>query len=789
MDVAVFTCEEYRLTVSTASIIDAWDRFKCRVDSRAMTYCDYKSSRDGELQLYCINERKSGLVPFAPSDGANEWHGKQPVLFETCEYQFAVEFGKLEDSDNERKRPKIRHRLKAVCDSFKFYRSGKHSGILVGTIDFMNSPGNFSFQFEYTDINGIHHDDHLDFYVASPKLDTKNDLPKITKMINEEYENYVFEYLTLTFSSLALTKSERSNHIIWLSIFRDVINNYFANVRYIMSRPNNRPQRVTYHSRPERIHKWSQSEIERYKSLGSDADRFHYRSEVAENSVNTKENRFVKYSLLILGRKFQKIYSEIGALYKDMDDEERETLRQYHDSFQRLKSSAFFRRVGEFEGFRQESTILQQRSGYSQIYKTWLMLKSSLDLIEGKTDIGMKKIWELYEIWCFLVMKRLIAKVLQIDLNDEKRISEDKSEMLNTIVRSGMTHVVTFKPENGDIIKLEYQHTYNRRSKDNMKTTTTEQRPDIVVSVTKPYGFVLTYLFDAKYRVLDDKTNMEIDDGVDIDIADYPLPDAINQMHRYRDAIYYAQREDLRPLGKEVIGGYILFPGRVGGEKIKDRYFFKSIEKVNIGAFPLLPSDSDQDDELVQSPLLEEHLRSILLEGDVIEHIKDSIPQKGLTYSLTFDENDVMVLVGYCQKENKEKVLKEKLYYVRVGIVRGSLRLVPGYEHCKYLLLYNNEGQALYKLSELSGPRLVMKDELIKRGFNVRHDYYLAFDIESAIPVVQYVSKNGKVFRIKEGATRYSKEPYFTKLSQLLNSESEDIDKVVDNGPYDTATT
>lgn len=38
----------------------------------------------------------------------------------------------------------------------------------------------------------------------------------------------------------------------------------------------------------------------------------------------------------------------------------------------------------------------------------------------------------------------------------------------------------------------------------------------------------MTYLFDAKYRI-DGKVN-----GVDT-----PPEDAINQMHRYRDAIYY----------------------------------------------------------------------------------------------------------------------------------------------------------------------------------------------------------------------------------------------------------
>ena len=420
-----------------------------------------------------------------------------------------------------------------------------------------------------------------------------------------------------------------------------------------MSRPNNKPVKKTYYARPERIRKWSQQEEERYKNMGKDAEMHYFRYEQMENTINTRENRFVKYSLHVLGKKFREIFSEVTMLYKDMDEEERKALANYNKMFRQLETATFFNRVGEFEGFRQESAILQQRSGYSKIYKAWLMLKNSLDLVDGKTDIGMKKIWELYEIWCFLVMKRLIAKVLGLNLNDKEHIRENKSQMLNTMVKSEMTHIIEFDNlQNGDIVRLEYQHTYNRNTKE-FNTTTTEQRPDIVVTIKKPDGFVLTYLYDAKYRVQDDKNDGELDEGADIDYADYPLPDAINQMHRYRDAIYYSMKEDVRPRGKEVIGGYILFPGRTEGIAIENRYFYKSIEKVNIGAFPLLPAEKDNVKNLVQCDLLEKHLAHIILENSVYAHIKDSIPQKGLHYtSKTKDEKNVYV--GYVKSNNPD---------------------------------------------------------------------------------------------------------------------------------------
>lgn len=634
MDVLRFECPDYLITVSTASVNYAWDRFVRRVRSAAQTYCVYSSSRKGTLKLRDLPAGKNELV--AQNDElvpCEEWPQLWPVLFETCKYQFAVEFKQGLDISIEKQYPHVRHQLKSIGENFKFYSSSSDSGILVGDIDFLNSPGKFSFAFDYWDVDGLLHHEKMELYVASPKLDTKNDLQQIMALINQEYENYIYDYLTLTFSSFALQRSVKNNHIIWLSIFRSVVDEYFRNVRFVMSRPNNKPVRKTYHARPERIRRWSQREEERYRNMGQDAEMHYFRYEQTENTINTRENRFVKYTLHVLGKKFREVFSELGALPNVMDAEERQLLEDYQRQFKRLETSPFFQKVGEFEGFRQESAILQQRMGYSKIYKAWLMLKNSLELIDGKTDIGMKQIWELYEIWCFLVMKRLIAKVLGLDLQKpDNHVREDKSKMLNTIVKSEMTHVIEFdNVKNGDKVCLEYQHTYNRRTKE-FSTTTTEQRPDIVVTIKKKDGFVLTYLYDAKYRVQDDARDGELDEGISIDVADYPLPDAINQMHRYRDAIYYSMKTEIRPSAKEIIGGYILFPGRVVGDEIYGRYFYQSIRKVNIGAFPLLPATKENEDDIIQCDLLERHLREILLEDSVYEHLKDSIPQKGLVY-------------------------------------------------------------------------------------------------------------------------------------------------------------
>ena len=697
MDVLKFECSDYQITVSTASVNYAWDRFVRRVKNAAATYCAYSSSHNGTLLLSELATENKNLVAqndeIVPCD---EWPQLWPVLFETCKYQFAVEFKQGLDISVEKHYPRVRHQLKCIGENFKFYPSSTNSGILVGDIDFLNSPGMFSFAFDYWDSEGFLHHENLKMYVASPKLDTKNDLKQIMALINQEYENYVYDYLTLTFNSFALQRTVKNNHIIWLSIFKSVVDDYFRNVRFIMSRPNNRPVRKTYYARPDRIRRWSQREEERYKNMGQDAEMHYFRYEQIENTVNTRENRFVKYTLHVLGKKFHEIFGELSNLPKVMDAEERKMLEGYLITFKRMETSSFFRKVGEFEGFRQESGILQQRTGYAQIYKAWLMLKNSLDLVEGQTDIGTKHIWELYEIWCFLVMKRLIAKVLDLDWNKSEHVREDKSKMLNTIVKSEMTHVIEFdNVKNGDLVRLEYQHTYNRRTKE-FTTSTTEQRPDIVVTIEKKDVFVLTYLYDAKYRVQDDAKDGELDEGVTVDVADYPLPDAINQMHRYRDAIYYSMKTDVRPSAKEIIGGYILFPGRVEGDEIYNRYFYKSIKNVNIGAFPLLPSTDEN--EIIQCDLLEKHLREILLEDSIYEHVKDSIPQKGLKYEPEKSGNVFVVIVDreLYNDEHHSKMSVE----IPLDINNGIFKL-DSIDYFMYVVENASEGYYSVKSSRL----------------------------------------------------------------------------------------
>ena len=114
-----------------------------------------------------------------------------------------------------------------------------------------------------------------------------------------------------------------------------------------------------------------------------------------------------------------------------------------------------------------------------------------------------------------------------------------------------------------------------------------------------------------------------------------PPDDAINQMHRYRDAIYYNNKHHDEKIKKEVIGGYILFPGRMD----EASRFRRSIDEVNIGAFPMRPGDN-------QHELLAKFIKE-LLNKHAVEIVEQVIPQKGTTL-----EVKNRVLIGVVKSDN-----------------------------------------------------------------------------------------------------------------------------------------
>ena len=565
---------------------------------------------------------------------------------------------------------------------------------LTGELDFLNEPGVFRLDFCYWK-GGKRQETFFSFDVVSPKLDTKNDYKSLLREVNEEYRDVIFRYLSITIQQFS--RGKLNNDATWMQAFQGIVDDYVKNVRRVVMSPHSQVVKYRTSRRAEQIKHWTPEMEERYgeKEKEGTLEEYYFSYDETRSTHDTMENRFVKHTLMSIGHRLSSIIATVlRSTQEELSERHRQQWIGYQDMLRKMLKHPFFKAVGRFEGMKQESLVLQNRAGYQQIYKDWLKLKRGIDLYHGAANIGTLQIWEIYELWCFIKMKKMVAEVMGINRKEpdyELLVTEPKGTLLNPFTDSSLEHVVKFRypapkeedeparkaqleAHRNDIVTLHYQHTFNRRSGGGeygmgIHTATTEQRPDIVLNISKDSGeTVLTYLYDAKYRVINDKKldkdfeEQDFIEATELGGGDYPPTDAINQMHRYRDAIYYSkEHEPYR--SKEIIGGYILFPGRGDDEHISKRYFSTSVEDVNIGAFPLLPNANKE----LEGRLLKAHLHKILMEHLATEsHVSKAKPQRTLAYVSEEEKAGVvddLVMIAFAGSEEKRNWTLENCWY------------------------------------------------------------------------------------------------------------------------------
>ncbi|MBP5540091.1 MAG: DUF2357 domain-containing protein [Bacteroidales bacterium] len=791
--------QDFEVIVRTQDIRYSWNKFKGRINYARRTnsdiaapekYCRYTSSDDCILHLY--NPETQETVQLKEG---KTWDNQCPVVFETCKYQIRLLFHGVDPTAE----PEVRHVRKDVEDSFFYDEETKDKGekSLTGELDFLNEPGLLKLEFAYQK-EGKRKDAFVTFEIVSPKLDTKNDYKSLLREVNEEYENVIYRYLSISLQQFC--RGRLNTDATWMTAFQSVVDDYLKNIHRVIQNPHSQIEEVQASRKAEQIKQWTPNLEEQYGEVSSagKSEEYYFSYKEAHSTHDTRENRFVKHTIETIGKRLSSIISTVlGNTQEGLSERHRQQWIDYHNALKKLQKHPFFRSVGRFDGMKQESLVLQSRMGYRQIYKDWLKLKRGIDIYNGAVTIGTLQIWEIYELWCFIKMKKLVADVLGISREDalyEQLVTEPKGTLLNPFSNSSLEHIVEYRyPSAGDnltdkqkarllahkddVVTLHYQHTFNRRSGRSgydmgMNTATTEQRPDIVLNIRNSSGeYVLTYLYDAKYRVINDKVldrdfeEQDAEEYGNMPGGDYPPTDAINQMHRYRDAIYYSkEHEPYR--SKEIIGGYILFPGRGDDESIKRRYYSTSIESINIGAFPLLPNNDS---------LLREHLENILLNYSSSEmHVANAKPQRTLAY-VTEDEkssimNEDLVMVAVAGSPEKRQWSFDKQWY---NIPLDQIADSP-WMKAKYLLLYIKGEQSVGNLCRIVRSRhdVWTAEKLMDTDYPDTPHSKSYFMIRIHKPDAIDDSLRAKSFNIKDISVLYwgnRNRPFFlVKLKDLL---------------------
>ena len=489
----------------------------------------------------------------------------------------------------------------------------RHGNVLTAGINFENDIGRFDFSFSY-EKHGSPKRFTLVGEVLSQKLDYHHDWEVIFNEIDAKYPLLAADYLKRTYHSFDYdprADDETTPGLIWWNLFRSEKEKLLTGARLIVERPRRRLSRVEDRVRADRLTALTprlENELAEHRAeVGC-----RYRVERDSSTHDTVENRFVKHALGKVLNLYENLCRRVQREYGDrLSDSAREKMAEDAAEFRRLLAHPFFRGIGAFTGFRQDSLVLRQAPGYSAVARSFAILHASHMLYDGTRRLETKNIAVMYEIWCFLKLENIITEScksggMDVEVEENYRMLDERFVQN---LGAGVESQVVFRTrgENPvELARLVYNPDITRKPRPKTGlpdlrvptglTGSSSQAPDFVLRLTKSYmgkdDFKITYLFDAKYRVAEKAQG-----------AAYSSPpqDAIDQMHRYRDAIYYSETGPAahEKLKKEVIGGYILFPGDgvieakpAAGQEDRRPEYLKSIDSVNIGAFPIKPGNA-----------------------------------------------------------------------------------------------------------------------------------------------------------------------------------------------------
>lgn len=538
-----------------------------------------------------------------------------PIWIEFKDYVKDAQFGSILQNDNDR---------------FSFRRH-----ILAGFINYKNEIGRSEILIIYK-VDKETRAFRFGFEVLSTKLDYHEHWRTIVEDIEREYRMLSLDYMRRTFHGFSPDQNGEHPDIVWWSVFEGEQQKFIKACKSIIDRPRHRLHGEEVYLRADKL-KQTPHNIENRLAEHRKEPAYLYRVEQHILSNDTQENRFLKFALHQISKRYEDLRQRIEAV-KTASGTMKSAMLATSETLKRLQHHPFFRTIGRFKGISQESMVLQKATGYSQVYRTWNLLRRAYSLNDGLYRLQTKDIATLYEIWCFIEVSHIVKAQLHLDDEDvEHRNRMEMNGIFSWELGKGEHSRILFRKDGVELAELVYNPKNTDKENDDvgmkdLVVPTVPQKPDIVLQLTKndlQQGMKMTYLFDAKYRI-DGK-----DKGVDV-----PPEGAINQMHRYRDAIYYKDY-DANALKKEVIGGYILFPGDGEPNDVAVSKFYKTIKEVNIGAFPLRPKD-------VENRKLLENFIDELIHTKSYETIAHVIPQKG-----AYVEVGNRVLIGLVKEDNR----------------------------------------------------------------------------------------------------------------------------------------
>ncbi|WP_268904987.1 restriction endonuclease-like protein [Dasania phycosphaerae] len=559
---------------------------------------------------------ENGLVANALAKHA-ELTLNAPLFFENTQYQFEWVF--FSEVTNAR----LTHRSQSVNETFRFAPEVKTArGVvparLSGTINTGNDVGWLRLPLTF-ELNGKTQTQHIAFEVLPTKMALHQDLPAMYQAIDKVYPLWRFSLVEKTEQDAATSQQRGHFPLMWLANFSALREGFEQGLKVICAAPHSRLQPTVANIKAAKLkgrlpHKLAEQVKQNFANGQYDK---RYAVEKKQLSVDTPENRFIKMAVSRSKRKLAAFEQRLRQSNQvperqRLSDSFLNELHSWQQPMQKVLNQSFLKEIGAYTGLSRESLVLQQKTGYSAVYRVWQELKFYLDVFGNQSSISMKSVAEIYEVWCFFCLKQILEQDLGFDLVENSATKLVQNDFFEYQLKDGFAGAFRFKRSDGVTARLAHEPKFTRKGQ-SIRSYLVSQEPDIVLEVTLPksasshFGSSeekqFIWLFDAKYRIKTDKSRFD-DSGEDIESTDYVPDDAINQMHRYRDALIRLSEPSLtespsssmagQPAKKSrpVFGAFALYPGFFD-QATKQNPYAAAIEEVGIGAFALLPSQAE----------------------------------------------------------------------------------------------------------------------------------------------------------------------------------------------------
>jgi len=434
----------------------------------------------------------------------------------------------------------------------------------------------------------------VEIEVFPTKLDYETDFADLLHEVSSAARGLALEYLRATFIRGGTEDAAKPAGLEWLVLLRNQIGALEQALRYIADHPHRVLERHIETLPIERLRR-PDGVVRRaaIRGLGSGERRDvpgigplrpRLPAQQTRETLNTPEHRWLRHQLELVESRLAEIHTEIATELRDarargrsvatVEAEERE-VAGFLSRIHRLRRLAPLTDAVGPPPTGAPSLTLLNGIGYRESYRVLLTLRLGLSLDGDVVDFSLKDLHVLYETWCFLRLAQLIATLAGV-----KRVSGDVIDTggggVRVRLRAGQRSEVTFDAGHRQLALL-YSPTY--------PGLTGSQRPDIVLEFREHGWPRIIVVFDAKYRLHSD--------------ADYvasfgspgPPIDAVNALHRYRDAIVVAA--DPGP-GRPVVKGVALFPLTADlAPQFAASRLYQAIDQLGVGALPFTPTTVD----------------------------------------------------------------------------------------------------------------------------------------------------------------------------------------------------